>query len=82
VVGSFPWSSGAIFIRSVCAPTNAVVFTNSEGASCRGFNDGWRSNVAGIAELNTVINDPKEMWRHLVKLHNPVRKVISQCDEA
>jgi hypothetical protein len=77
VVGSFPWGSGAIFIKCVCALTNATVFANSEGASSRGFNDGWRSNAAGVAELSTVTNNLTERWRHPVKLHNPVVKVIA-----
>jgi hypothetical protein len=60
---------------------SADVFLNSDGASRRGSNGVWASKVVRIAELSTAINDLKEEWNPLVKLHNPARNAIHTVGE-
>jgi hypothetical protein len=72
---------GGNFTRNACNPTSAVVSANSDSESRRDSNICWKNNVVRIAELSTVIDDVKETWRHLVKLHNLPWNAINRLGE-
>src|ERR1700688_4418070 len=70
VGGNYLLVAGDTFTKTVFAPTSAGVSVNSDSESRRDSNNCWKNTVVRIAEHDTVINDLKETWRHLVKLHN------------
>lgn len=78
VDGSYQLDVGGNFTRNVSAQTNGCVSVNSDSVRKRGSNDGSARNFVPIAELDTAINDLKETWRHLVKLHNHSSSVTGE----
>jgi len=81
VGGTYLLVAGDTFTKTVFAPTNADVSVNSDSVRKRVSDDGSARNFVLIAELDTAINDLKETWRYLVKLHNLPWNAINRLGE-
>ena len=70
------FTTGNVFVR-----TSGGEFLNSDGANRRGSEENWERNDVRIVELCSAINDPKEPWSPLVKLHNLARNWNRPADD-